>query len=422
MWSLLFGAVALRKTENPKQVEERRVVNYGRTMAGVRVTPDSALQVAAFWAAVRYLSQTVAVLPWHVMMDKPEGGELAKSHPVDYLLHKRPSSEWSSFQFRETLTSWALRYGNGYAEIEWGSNGQPYALWPIHPDRVCVERDVNTGRLVYAIDNGDKPKTYLAQEDVFHIRGYGDGPVGVNVMDYAAQSIGWAQAAQLFGASFFGEGMNVTGVVQVKNGLKASGLDRLKAELKKLYKGVRGERTAILDAGMEWKPVQIDPDKAQFLQTNQHMVEEICRWVGVPPHKVAHLLRATFSNIEHQSIEVVVDSISPWTKRFEDEADYKLFGQNRRGYYTKINMKGLLKGDMQARMEYYKGMQFVGAFTPNRILQLEDEPTIGPDGDIHVMQSQFIPLGNIGKEAPAPVIPPDVQQQTNRLMEFVNAA
>ena len=111
-----------------------------------------------------------------------------------------------------------------------------------------------------------------------------------------------------------------------------------------------------------------------------------------------HLLRGTFSNIEHQSIEVVVDSISPWTKRFEDEADIKLFGQNRHGYYTKVNLNALLRGDMKARMEFYKGMQFVGAYSPNRILELEDEPTIGPDGDIHVMQSQFVPLEQIGQQ------------------------
>jgi HK97 family phage portal protein len=424
MWSFLLGAVGLRQTREPRTVDEHRVGYQGRTLAGVRINADTAMQVPAVWACVRYISQTVAVLPWRAMRETPQGGVAATSHQVDFLLHKRASSEWSSFQFRETLTSWALRHGNGYAEIEWATNGMPFALHPIHPDRVDVKRDLATGRLYYEVSNGADPKSIIEAEDMFHIRGFGDGPVGVNVIEYAAQSIGWAAAAQLFGASFFGEGMNVTGVVQVKNGLKGPGLARLKAELKKLYKGVRGERTAILDAGMEWKSVQIDPEKAQFLQTNQHMVEEICRWFGVPPHKVMHLLRGTFSNIEHQSIEVVVDSISPWAKRFEDEADYKLFGQNRRGYYTKMNMNALLRGDMKARMEFYKGMQYVGAFSPNRVLELEDEKTIGPEGDIHVMQSQFVPLKQIGAEPvtpPAPGVPADIEQRDARLREFINA-
>jgi phage portal protein BeeE len=129
---------------------------------------------------------------------------------------------------------------------------------------------------------------------------------------------------------------------------------------------------------------------------HQFLVEEICRWFGVPPHKVMHLLRATFSNIEHQAIEVVVDSVTPWVRRFEDEAKFKLFGQNRRRLFTKMNMNALLRGDMQARMEYYKGRIQTGSMSPNEIRALEDENTI-KEGDIYVMQEQMVPLEFISK-------------------------
>jgi hypothetical protein len=114
-------------------------------------------------------------------------------------------------------------------------------------------------------------------------------------------------------------------------------------------------------------------------------------------------LRATFTNIESQGIEVVVDSISPWVKRFEDEAEFKLFGQNRQGLYTKIDMRGLMRGDMAARMAYYREWSKVGAYSPNRILELEDENTIGPDGDIHVMQNQNVTLEQIETGSGIPV-------------------
>lgn len=415
--SASFAAIAARIAPL-RYADVSRVPSSVRTIAGVPITPDTAVTVAAVWACLRYLSQTVAVLPWHVMLRGARGGEIAATHPIDWMLSHRPSTEWSSFQFRETLTHWALRWGNGYAEIEPDSLGRPFALWPLHPDRVTVcratEAEVDThgveialGDLYYEVSNSAGLKTVLSAARMFHIRGFGEGPVGVNVIAYAAQSIGWARAAQLFGAAFFGNGATPSTVVRNKKALTPAGLARQKAEFDQLYKGpTRQHKTAHLDNDAEVVKIGLNAAESQLIEVHQHLVEEICRWFGVPPHKVAHLLRSTFNNIEHQAIEVVVDSISPWVKRFEDEADYKLFGnQNRRGYYTKINMNALLRGDMKARMEFYKGMRDVGAFSPNRVLELEDEETIGPDGDIHVMQSQYTTLDRIGEEPAAAVVP-----------------
>lgn len=412
-------AIANRLTGD-KYPGASRVASSARTLAGVLITPDTAVTISAVWACLRYLSQTVAVLPWHVMADGTSGAEVKKTHPVDYLIWKRPNKEWSSFQFRETLTHWALRWGNGYAEIERDQAGRPYALWPIHPDRVHVCRateeeysDADTliaiGDLYYEVNNGTGGKITIAYGDMFHLRGFGEGVVGVNVIDYASQSLGWARAIQLFGASAFGNGMNVAGVVINKKPLKPDGLKRQKAEFEQLYKGPRNaNKTAFLDNDADWKAIGIDPAKAQMIEASYLLIEEVCRWFGVPPHKVMHLLRATFSNIEHQAIEVVVDSVTPWVKRLEDEADFKLFGvQNRQSLYTKMNMRALLRGDSAARAAFYKDMVGVGAYSPNRILELEDENTIGPDGDIHTMQSQNVTLETIreGKQQPAQAKP-----------------
>ncbi|MDX3971150.1 MAG: phage portal protein [Bradyrhizobium sp.] len=400
-------AVANRMTTEYRNPQANRVSNPGRTLAGVAVTPDTAITIAAVWACIRYLSQTVAVLPWHVKKDGGNGPEVQSSHTVDYLLWKRPSKEWSSFQFRETLMSWALRRGNSIAEIEPDQLGRPYAMWPIHPDRVqfCrsteAEEDaygtlIEAGDLFYEIDGDAGAKTTLAAANVFHLRGFGEGPVGVNVISYAAQSIGWARAAQLYGAAFFGNGATPSTVVINKKPLKADGLKRQRAEFENLYKGpYKAGKTAHIDNEADIKQLGLDIDKTQLIEVHQFLVEEICRWFGVPPHKVQHLLRATFTNIESQGIEVVVDSISPWVKRFEDEAEFKLFGQNRQKLYTKIDMRGLMRGDMAARIAYYKDMVGIGAYSPNRVLELEDENTIGDDGDIHVMQSQNVTLKRI---------------------------
>jgi HK97 family phage portal protein len=149
----------------------------------------------------------------------------------------------------------------------------------------------------------------------------------------------------------------------------------------------------------------VAPNEAQFIETMQHQVEEVCRWFGVPPHKVMHLLRATFGNIEHQSIEVVVDSVMPWVKTFEEEADCKLFGSNRLGFYTRMNLSGLLRGDSAARAAFYKAMREMGVYSANDILALEDRNKIGPEGDKRIVPANMTTLERVG-EAPAPVAAP----------------
>ena len=408
--------LARRLTREDRYAASSRVANRMRTLAGVIITPDTAVTMAAVWACLRYLSQTVAVLPWRVMRETAKGAEIQRSHPVDWLIWKRTSAEWSSFQFRETLTHWALRWGNGYAEIEVDQLGRPFAMWPIHPERVEVCRatedsfddagnPIPDGSLFYEVNNGTDTKAVLAPKRMFHVRGFGEGPVGVNVIHYASQSLGWGLAAQLYGATFFGNGATPSTVVINKKALTEQGLKKQKAEFEQLYKGPRNSnRTAHVDADTDIKTIGVNAKESQLIETHQHLVEEVCRWFGVPPHKVMHLLRATFSNIEHQAIEVVVDSVSPWVKRFEDEGDYKLFGQNRSAYYTKMNMRALMRGDSAGRATFYKQMFDMGAYSPNRILELEDENTIGPDGDKHLVQLNLTTLEQAGEQ-------PQPQQQ-----------
>lgn len=334
-------------------------------------------------------------------------GQFAATHPLNRVLGTRPNPEWSALQFRETLTAWALLRGNGYAEIERDAVGRAVALWPIHPERVTVMRDTD-GALFYRVHNGRQDRTDLDAFDMFHLRGFGEGPVGLNVAEYAAESIGWARATEIFGSTFFGENLNPAGIISTKQPLSIDAEKELRKRLDNLHKGPhKSNRWVIVDNEGKFERMTTEPEQAQFIETRQHQVEEITRWFGVPPHKVMHLLRATFSNIEHQAIEVVVDSITPWAKRLELEADYKLFGQNRQGLYTKLNLNALMRGDAKSRGEYYQLMRQIGAFSVNDILALEDMNPIGPEGDKRVMQSQFTTLERIGEEPTSPEPPSD---------------
>lgn len=379
----------------------------GRTQAGVYVDADRALRQAAVWACITYLARTVAQLPWHVMRDRADGrgADRMPSHQVDWLLNVRPNPEMGSFTFRQTMMGHVLRRGNAYAEIEFDLRGMPTALWPLDPRRVRVERS-DAGELQYLIGNHAADDVVLSPAEVFHIRGFGDGPIGLNVIEYAAQSIGWAQATELFGASYFGEGMNPAGVVEIQGELSPKGMDELRKAFANLYRGAsKANRTAFLDNGMKWQKISSTPDESQFIDTRQHQVEEVCRWFGVPPHKIQHLLRSTFSNIESQNIEVVVDSIVPWVRVWEDEARYKLFGQNRQNLSTKMILEGLLRGDSAARAKFYREMWGMGAYSVNEIRALEDQNGIGKVGDARFVPVNFQTLENAMKAPPASASP-----------------
>jgi HK97 family phage portal protein len=405
-----------RSTRPADDVQPGRIYVRASTQAGVSVDPETALKNAVVWACIRYLTNAVAQLPWRVMREERDGDKvLAPTHPVDWILQRRPCPEMGSFTWRQTMLGNALRYGNGYAEIERDNAGRPIALWPLHPLRVTPRRRQDTGALYYDVQgDGVGQRVELDPSEVFHLRGFGDGPVGYNVVEYAAQSIGWAQATELFGASYFGEGMHPAGFVEGAGALTKEGKANLRAELKQLFGGPRRAfRTGFLDAGMKWIKMAVQPDEAQFIETRQHQVEEICRWFGVPPHKVMHLLRATFSNIEHQSIEVVTDSVVPWVRILEDEADYKLFGQNRMNFFTALDLSALLRGDLKAQAEHFSILRNAGVYSVDEI-----RPRIGLNkigeaagGNIRLAPINHTRLEMVGQQPEPPASPSEPDQQ-----------
>lgn len=384
--------------------ETSRIYSYGPTTGGERIDGERALRQSVVWACLSYLSRTVAQLPWKILYESGDGTEEAKTHPTGRVLRLRANPEMSAFTFKEMMVWWAASYGNAVAELEKDMRGVVTGMYPIEPWRLTIDRDRDTRQLYYEVSNEEGDKRRLRPDEVFHLRGFGHGAVGLDVVSYAAESIGWARATEVFGAAFFGQGMAPSGIIQTKGKLTPDGLTYLKEEVKREFGGAKNShRTLVLDVDMEFKPLANTPATSQLIETRQHQVEEICRWFGVPPHKVMHLLRSTFSNIEHQAIEVVVDSITPWVLRLEQEADWKLFGQNREGLFTKLEMKGLLRGDYKTRQEGLQIMRRNGVITTNEWRALEDMNPIGADGEKMIVEANMTTLEKVGEEPePAP--------------------
>lgn len=405
------SGVENRVTKEPRHAYRDHVWIPPRTLAGVPITEENALTLSAFHAAIRYLSQTVGALPWHVMKEIPGGAEVAYSHPVDRILNDRASPEFSSQTFREVMVSWALRYGNSIAEIEPDQIGRPIALHPIHPSRVTFVRAegimsdeygdrISPGEMYYQVD----ADTRLAARRIFHIRGMpGESGLGVSVVAYAAQTLGWAKAAQMFGAAFYGNGTHVGGSIENKLPMSRESLDEQRAAVEAAHKGPnRAFNLIYLDAEATYKPFSPKMSDSQFVEVHQHLVEEVARFTGVPPSKLMHLLHAHYDNVESENISVVTDLITPWCKRFEAEANYKLFGQNRRGHFARFNLRGLLRGNFADQNAGLEIMRRAGVISANEWREHVDMNPIPKEegGDLRLVQAAQIPLARAGENFP----------------------
>lgn len=398
-------------------VPDSRTLFVPMKQAGVYVTQETSLGTASVWACVRAISEPIASMPWRVVEEMPSGKKRQEPQsPVDWVLHREPNSEMTPFVFRETLVAWALTWGNGYAEIVRDRAGRIAELWPISPDRVEPSR-TDAGELVYDIANANGPNTVLGQRDVFHLHGLGfDGLRGYSVIDMHRKTIAMGMAMNEAGISTFANSSTPAGIIKYAGSIDAKTAQQTRDEWNQLYSGPehRG-RVAVLGGEADFKPISIPLQDAQYIEGRQFQVEDICRVFRVPPHKVQHLLRSTNNNIEHQSIEFVQDTLMPWVIRLEQEANRKLFGRNQRNRYsTKINLNALLRGDSDARSQYYFQMSQMGVFSVNDIRELEDMGTIGPEGDKRFVQLNMTTLEKAGEEPepePEPVIEPDPEEE-----------
>jgi HK97 family phage portal protein len=364
-----LDALETRSIENPKTPLSALYVDSAGSTAGVAISPENALEVSAVWAAIRRISSTLATLPLQVYKITPDGKDKAREHPNWKLLHDRPNPEMSSFVWRETLTGHLLLYGNAYCEIERNASAEPIALWPIHPTKIRFERRGTEKVYFVRVDAQEIP---LSTDAILHIPGFSlDGCSGVLPMHLMRNTIGLAKATETYGAKFFANGAAPSGVISHPNSLNADGAERLRKSWNAAHGGLtNAQRVAILEEGMTWSPLGVPPEHAQFLETRKFQVSEIARLFLIPPHLIADLENATFSNIEQQSIEYAVHCIEPWTRRIEQELNYKLFGTP--DYFCEFNLSGLMRGDSTSRANRYRTLYSVGAISANEIRALEN--------------------------------------------------
>lgn len=403
----LFGFGQARDKPVDKAADAGYSFLFGRTTSGKPVNERTAMQTTAVYACVRILAEAIASLPLHVYEYQDDGGKkLVHDHPLYYLLHDEPNPEMTSFVFRETLMSHLLIWGNAYAQIIRDGAGRVLGLYPLLPDKMDVQRD-DKGNIyyVYSRNSDENPmfKEYgnikLKAEDVLHIPGLGfDGLIGYSPIAMAKNAVGMTLACEEYGASFFANGANPSGVLEHPGVLKDP--SKVRESWNSVYRGVsNAHKIAVLEEGMKYRQIGIPPEEAQFLETRKFQINEIARLYRIPPHMVGDLDKSSFSNIEQQSLEFVKYTLDPWVIRWEQSLQRSLLLPSEKGkYFIKLNVDGLLRGDYQSRMNGYAVGRQNGWFSANDIREMENMNPI-PDeegGNLYLINGAMTKLADAG--------------------------
>ena len=370
---------------------------FGSTSSGKVVNERTAIQTTAVYACVRVLSEAIAALPLHTYRHTSNGKEKAMDHNLYHLLHNEPNPEMTSFVFRETLMGHLLLWGNAYAQIIRDGRGKVIALYPLMPDKMTVDRN-EKGDLIY-IYQKDGMSYVLKSEEVLHIPGLGfDGLVGYSPIAMAKNAIGMAIATEEYGAKFFSNGANPGGVLEHPGVVKDPA--RIRESWNSVYQGTgNAHKVAVLEEGMKFQSIGIPPEQAQFLETRKFQINEIARIYRVPPHMIGDLEKSSFSNIEQQSLEFVMYTLDPWVIRFEQAIVRSLLSPTeKKEYFVKFNVNGLLRGDYQSRMSGYAVGRQNGWLSADDIRELEDmnKLPIGSGGDKYLVNGNMVDISNAG--------------------------
>lgn len=353
----------------------------GKSSTGKPVNTETALTHTAVYACVRILSETIASLPLPVYERVERGKKKAKGHYLYEVLHDKANSEMTAFTFKETMMGHLLLRGNAFAELEYDGGGRVRGLWPLNPDKTKVDR--LNGELVYVVTLPDGTQKTLHNSRVLHIVGMGfDGLRGYDPIRLMREAVGLGLAAEEYGGRFFGNGAKPGGVLEHPGSLNDESLKNLRNSWEEMHQGLdKQHRIAILEEGLTYKQIGIAPEEAQFLETRKFQVNEIARFFRVPPHMLGDLERATFSNIEHQSIDFVVHSIRPYLVRWEQAINTSLFGkEGQKKYFAEFTVDGLLRGDIKSRYEAYNTGIQAGFLNRNEVREMENRnPVDGLD-------------------------------------------
>lgn len=369
------------------------VFSLGAADSGVPVNEKSINQITAWTSGVRLIAETVGSLPLKNIRVANDRHNFEKSNTW-YLVARKPNSFMTANIFWEIVVKLCIHRGNAYAVIVRDNDFRPTEIIPVHQDH-SVEVIRYENKLYYRVSGVAQ---LIDQDHMLHFKTLGDGILGVSLIEYIASSAGITLAAQKNGATFFKGGSQLTGVLEHPKQLSKQAADRLRESWHKTYHTEGTDnKVAVLEEGMQFKPISINPADAQVLDTLKKGNIDVSRILRLPPHMIMEMDAATYSNIEQQSLEFVMYTLTTWLSRFEREMWDKLYTEKEKRsdeLKWKFNVDGLLRGDFKTRMDGYRIAINAGLKSQNECRALEDlDPFEG--GDRRWIQMNMMPLDKV---------------------------
>lgn len=370
----------------------------GVSIAGESVTEMNARRVPAVSACLKALADPVATLPLGIYKRGKNGTrERDDEHPLADVLRSAPNDFQSAAEFRGQMQDWVGLHRNAYAEIRPGRRGAVDQLIPMHPDVVTL-RKVN-GAPWYDLMDGMNRRT-LSSEEVWHLKMpplQPNGMQAISALELGRDAIGFAIAVQNYGARLFRNDTRAGDVIEMGDHRfdSVEDRDRYIRAWQAARTGSNAGRTALLEFGMKLANHRGQTnDEAQFIETRTKAAIEVAQYWHMPPHKIGILDKATFSNIEQQALEFVIDTLMPWLVLWEQAINRDLIVLDRR-YFAEFNVLGLLRGDIKSRFEAYSQARQWGWLSVDDIRRLENmNPLPGGAGEVYLQPMNMVPAGS----------------------------
>lgn len=357
---------------------------------GQHVTADSALQLSAVYACVRVLTDTISTLPFNLLRTGPDG---SKTHLTNHWLYrlfaKRPNDYMNPMEYMEVMVGHLVLRGNAFSLIESNARGEVTDLHPIHPDLVSIEMLGNTNWR-YRVKNLDGTHSVYTRGDIFHVKGLSpNGVMGYNPIELARKMLSIGISAQDYGMRYFENDASPSGgwIEHPTSFKDKETRDKFREAWQAQQGGSNKGKVAILEYGLKFHDgITVKNTDAQFIETKRMSRSEVCSIFRIPPHMVGDLDRATFSNIEQQSIDFVVHALRPWLVRFEEAIKFTFLDVDDDTLLPNYPVISLLRGDSKARSDYINMGIMNGTLTRNEARLMEDRnPLPGLDEPLRML-------------------------------------
>ncbi|EMH1503735.1 phage portal protein [Proteus mirabilis] len=373
----------------------------GTSSSGKVVTADKAMQLSAVWACVRLLSESISTLPIKIYKSESDGSRsLAKEHPIYRLLCKQPNLEMTPSRFMLMVVASLCLRGNSFIEKKY-IGSKLVALEPLLPQNMTVKRSEQTGMLEYKYTDplGQKIRT-IPINNIMHIRGFGmDGICGMIPVKIGRDVIGAALSVEESAAKIFENGLQSSGFLSSEFPLDDEQRERIRSYLLSFVGSKNAGKMMVLEGGMKYNNVTMNPEAAQMLESRTFSIEEICRWFRVPPFMVGHMDKQSSwaSSVEGMNMQFLTNTLRPLLVNIEQEISRCLLNGDD-DYYAEFSVEGLLRADSAGRSAYYTTALQNGWMSRNDVRRLENLPPI-EGGDIYTVQLNLTPLDQLGQEA-----------------------